>query len=566
MRKKIIYSFIITVFIIISSVVILFPSLFSSELYCRKIRKPAIYSVQLKKIILQKQQFIIDRKSGELLARPNLEKDEVLKHDYTDEELVTSIKKGDFQVKTEGEIIKEILNGHKDKAGIVFTGGGDSAGIASFLSSLSKNISDKKYLLGVKNAGAGLSVSPEEFSSHLVIIDDLLAEEISNQSSTPLGSSRVNPLKESKENTMSNIKGFDFVIASGGDDHLSLLEEISKEFPDMVVAGTFKSIDGDGSIGGVPAQMLGFHTAVKKLREEINSIAQSTYTHRRWSVVEVFGRNSGRLAFHAAKRGTEDLLNYFKQEPSQVKREEKRKSSAFKDTIMILVPEKPTSFRSIANKAKEIKKREGSVTLVVSEGFIPPELRKEVNRLAKDEKLKKKWLSNNLSPLEIPHLIKVDEKGSPKSDLKNMLKDNLELAVKFAKNVWETKVDQYGNVKNLSGIRRFITQALKSLVNARNVREALGGYELRGATPDEYDLKMGMQIGKVTSELISEEIAGGKAVIYFSNEEPMNPFILGPAVIGLVGVSDKNNLNNQDLYPEETLRENGVFWKKNTDN
>ena len=84
-------------------------------------------------------------------------------------------------------------------------------------------------------------------------------------------------------------------------------------------------------------------------------------------------------------------------------------------------------------------------------------------------------------------------------------------------------------------------------------------YEARGATPSEYDRVMGQKVGKKMAELVEKGIKGGKAVVYFEGMDAMSE---DPAIVDLVGVSDKNNLNNNEIYPDEILQKNGVFWKK----
>jgi hypothetical protein len=71
------------------------------------------------------------------------------------------------------------------------------------------------------------------------LVDPLLAEDFSGQSSTPYGSSREDPLKKNKEITQKNLSGFKFFYGTGGNDHLGLLERFSKLLPELVVVGTF---------------------------------------------------------------------------------------------------------------------------------------------------------------------------------------------------------------------------------------------------------------------------------------------------------------------------------------
>lgn len=447
----------------------------------------------------------------------------------------------------------------EQNCGIGLTGGGDCAGIADFLSALALGLKPSLKMFGIKNAGAGLSVSPDEFGDQLILIDKSLAKKFKGQSSTPLGSSRVNALKEFPENVFANIKPYGFLYGTGGDDHLGMLAAISAKFPKKVIVGTFKSVDGDGCIGGKPAQMLGFRTAMERYRQDFWAIVQNGHTHGQVHVVEFFGRKSGKLTFESARKYPKDFAGL----PS----EEKRKIKSFRESVMILVPEKPVSLKKIVSEAVRIKNAQGSVVIAVAEGFLPPELASEMKRLAADGALKKQWLARELNPLKISSLVR-------DGDLALALKDP-GLAAHFAETVWNSKLDAFGNVVSLSGIRHFIISALRELGGMKKVNELIRNYEARGATPCKYDSVMGEKIGKVAAGLINKgvfggkavvgeeggsggrAVLGGKAVVYF---EGMNPLKVAPAVVPLVNVTNKNTLNNTDLYGNEMLRKNGVFF------
>jgi len=379
----------------------------------------------------------------------------------------------------------------ESEAGVGLTGGGDCAGIADFLSSLALNLDSKLTMLGIKNAGAGLSVSPEKFKDQLIVVDKLLAEDFIGQSSTPFGSARVNAIKDFPENTINNLKPYNFVYGTGGDDHLGMLAEIAKKFPEKVVVGTFKSIDGDGCINGKPAQMLGFKTAMERFRQDFWAIVQNAYTHNQVHVVEFFGRKSGKLAFESARKFPLDF--------EDLPKEEKRKIEEFRDCVMILVPEKPTSLKKIVEKALEIKRSHGCCVIAVAEGFTPTDLPSEKNQC----------------------------------------------------------MDSFGNVATLSGVRHQIIRALKEQGKLSKVNELLCNYEARGATPSKWDSVMGKKIGKKAAELINKGTTGGKAIIYF---EKMNPLKEDPVVVHLTDISNKNTLNNCTLYNDKILKENGVFY------
>ncbi len=416
----------------------------------------------------------------------------ITKEGITTEDIEKGLENKTFTKKSRTEIFESL---DKNACGIGLTGGGDCAGIADLLSSLGLNLDPKFTMLGIKNAGAGLVTDPEKFEDQLIIIDQLLAKDFSGQSSTPLKSARINAIKDNPENTKANISPYNFVYGTGGDDHLGLLAAIAEAFSEKTVVGTFKSIDGDGCIEGKPAQMLGFRTAMKRYQEDFWAIVQNAYTHDQTHVVEFFGRKSGKLPFEATRKFP---INF-----TDLPKEEKRKIEEFRDGILILVPEKPTSLKKIAEEVKKTKEREGFCVVAVAEGFIPTDL----------------------------------EETAQKSE--------------------NQSIDSFGNIANLSGIRHVIISAIQKFAGINKVNELLENYTARGATPTKYDTIMGEKIGKQMAKLINEGITGGHAVVYFEGADAEKE---EPTIVPLIDVSNKNTLNNSDLYNDEMLRENGVFW------
>lgn len=420
----------------------------------------------------------------------------ITKEDITEKDIEHGLAEKTYTKKSRQEILKSL---DKSACGIGLTGGGDCAGIADLLSSLALNLDPKLTMLGIKNAGAGLIVDPEKFEDQLIIIDQLLAKDFKGQSSTPLGSARVNALKDAPQNTKANIAPYKFVYGTGGDDHLGLLARIAETFPEKSVVGTFKSIDGDGCIDGKPAQMLGFNTATLRYQQDFWAIVQNAYTHNQTHVVEFFGRKSGKLPFEATRK----FPNNFDSLP----REEKRKIEEFRDGIMILVPEKPTSLKKIAEEVKKIQDREGYCVVAVAEGFTATDPEETAQT------------SENLDT--------------------------------------QQKKDAFGNIANLSGIRHTIISAIQKFAGIKKVNELLENYTARGATPTKYDQIMGEKIGKQMAKLINENTAGGHAVVYFEGADAEKE---EPVTVPLINISNENTLKNKTLYSDEMLRKNGVFW------
>lgn len=439
----------------------------------------------------------------------------------------SGLNEGMFRFLTKGELLAELP---RDSCGAIFTAGGDCGGIADCLAELARKLDPSMAMVGVRNAGEGLVKDPLDFDDALVPVDPLLADDWRGQSSTPLGSTRLDPLKASEANVLDNLKGRPFIAGTGGNGGLSLFAALAKKLPDSSVVVTPKSVDGDICVNGKPVMALGFNSAVAHYRDSLYSTVQSAAAHGQVDVVEVFGRNSGRLVFESARS---DVANSGDWELS-------RKVEEFGDTVMILVPEKPVSLKAVAEEVKRRKKDCGSCVVMVAEGFLPPEMEMEVERLSKDE------------PMEISSMLNLLQD----QNLKQILSDQV-LAHQFANLVWNRKYDEHGTNVQLSGVRHFIIGAIKSLAGIGKVNEVIKNYDGRGATPTEFDQNMGRMVGRGMAEVVNSRTKGVKVVVYF---EGMNPFNQKPVVVDLNTVSADNNLSNSNLYPEDTLRRGGVFW------
>lgn len=251
----------------------------------------------------------------------------------------------------------------RSKACLGITGGGDSAGISDCLASFSQNLRRDKVMLGVQNASDGLALFPHLFPNNLILVDALVRADMFGRGSTPFSSSRLNPFDHDSKHVLDNVSGFGAIYGTGGNGGLAMLERIAKSLPDKCVVGTFKSIDGDGLIDGRPAQMLGFNTAVRANRHVVFDIAQSAFAHRTVDVVEVFGRNFGRLAFESARNDTLAVADEG--------RDLQRKIEELGLIMLILIPEKPASMKDIAEEVVTRQDSFGSCVIVVAEGFMP---------------------------------------------------------------------------------------------------------------------------------------------------------------------------------------------------
>lgn len=445
---------------------------------------------------------IVDKETGEHLCRLSISGRRILTRDrLTYADILKGIEEGRFIAVSHQELVNRALQ-HRENCVLVFTGGGDSAGINAVISYATqglKSLRPEMTVLGLRNAGASLLVSPEEFPKHLVLIDELYAKDIPQQGSTFLGSSRINPFKkpEDMERTLENIKGFGAWLSTGGDDNLRVAQTLAEKNPDMVVVATAKTIDGDVMVNGQGVQSLGFDSAVRMYRDEIYSIAQSAKTHGERGqpvvmVVETFGRDSGRLAFESARPDRTDGLS-----AEEIKRQED-----LRGTILIVVPEQKhadgtqATIDEIVARAQHIIARENAVVIVVAEGYRP-------------------------------------------GDMPDIVKSS-------------AKTDPYGHIQ-LAGIGAALVPVLEEKLPGTKVRNALLNYEGRGTLPSPYDVTMGFKIGWKMAELIAQGVTGGRFVGYTNEMDARREL---PLVLELIGISNKNDLS---LYPREVLERNGVL-------
>ena len=134
-----------------------------------------------------------------------------------------------------------------------------------------------------------------------------------------------------------DILGIEALIAIGGEGTLAIAEQFHKRgFP---VIGVPKTIDNDLAATELT---FGFMTAIDVATEALDRLHTTAASHDRVMILEVMGRHTGWIALHAGLAGSADI---------------------------ILIPEIPFSFESVAKKVLE-RERSGSrfTNIVVAEG------------------------------------------------------------------------------------------------------------------------------------------------------------------------------------------------------
>lgn len=132
----------------------------------------------------------------------------------------------------------------------------------------------------------------------------------------------------------------DALLVLGGDGTLHIAHELFQKGAPVI--GVPKTIDND--IGGTEVTF-GFDTAVNTATEAIDKLHSTAEAHHRVMVLELMGRDAGFIALHAGVAGGADV---------------------------ILIPEIPFKFESIAAKVRERVQRGSHFSIIaVSEGARP---------------------------------------------------------------------------------------------------------------------------------------------------------------------------------------------------
>ena len=193
----------------------------------------------------------------------------------------------------------------------IMTGGGDCAGINSFIAGAVRHGISKHGLefVGVKKAFSGMV--GEDVQANLVPLTKDRVDGLEAQPSTVLGSSRFNPFSKTNvekgvpDQIVANLESLsiDAVLVTGGNDTINTASGLSKRGIPVVAAP--KSIDNDVSGTDI---MLGFATACQFGATAFRSTAESASTHGRISVVEIMGRDAGWLTLEIGAAGGADII------------------------------------------------------------------------------------------------------------------------------------------------------------------------------------------------------------------------------------------------------------------
>lgn len=234
----------------------------------------------------------------------------------------------------------------------ILTGGGDAPGLNAVIRAAVKTAIHEYgcEVLGIRDGYDGFI--DEQGIIPLTLSD---VRGILPRGGTILGAAnRGNPyarkvIRDGKEVTIDVsdeiIKGIerlkmDALLVLGGDGTLHIAHELFQKGAPVI--GVPKTIDND--IGGTEVTF-GFDTAVNTATEAIDKLHSTAEAHHRVMVLELMGRDAGFIALHAGVAGGADV---------------------------ILIPEIPFKFESIAAKVRERAERGSHFSIIaVSEGAKP---------------------------------------------------------------------------------------------------------------------------------------------------------------------------------------------------
>ena len=189
------------------------------------------------------------------------------------------------------------MNSYTEKRIGVLTSGGDAPGMnAAIRAVVRAGIYYGYEVFGIENGYSGLlagNISPMTLRS---------VSEIINRGGTILKTSRCPEFETEagikKGAEMARLFKLDAVIVIGGDGSFRGARDLSKEgIPVIGIPGT---IDNDVSCTDYT---IGYDTALNTVKDAIDKIKDTAYSHERCSIIEVMGRDAGYIALNCAIAG-----------------------------------------------------------------------------------------------------------------------------------------------------------------------------------------------------------------------------------------------------------------------
>src|SRR4051794_37962749 len=229
----------------------------------------------------------------------------------------------------------------------ILTGGGDAPGLNAVIRAVVRTAIGefKMKCVGIEDSFEGILSEPHTMKLTTKTVSGILP-----RGGTILGTRNKGsfvkmvdgkvvfpelPIDEALANL--DILGIEALIVLGGEGTLAIAEQFhNRGFP---VIGVPKTIDNDLAATELT---FGFMTAIDIATEALDRLHTTAASHDRVMILEVMGRNTGWIALHSGLAGSADI---------------------------ILIPEIPFSFESIARKVQERESNGSRFTnIVVAEG------------------------------------------------------------------------------------------------------------------------------------------------------------------------------------------------------
>ena len=197
----------------------------------------------------------------------------------------------------------------------VLTSGGDCAGLNAVIRGVVRRavLGYGWRVLGLRQGTQGLLRRPVDFA----VLDLRSANpDMARMAGTILGTTnRGDPfaypmpdgsLKDRSEEVIEGVRllGLDALIGIGGDGSLTILRHLAQQ-GNIPFIGIPKTIDNDV---GATESSIGYNTAVMVATEAIDRLQPTAASHDRVMILEVMGRDSGRLALAAGIAGGADVI------------------------------------------------------------------------------------------------------------------------------------------------------------------------------------------------------------------------------------------------------------------
>ncbi|MBN1688399.1 MAG: 6-phosphofructokinase, partial [Candidatus Omnitrophica bacterium] len=282
-------------------------------------------------------------------------------------------------------VTEEFLRENKSKMAAIFISGGEDAGINDYFAFQAHQIRTRGLIpVAVMNGIQGFV--GENLHERLAVIDKKDEDNLIGRGGALAGTSRINLNKEIKNKNFGyvtgairNMAGFAEYYPIGGGDHatfwttfkkliettpeLESVREISKYYLFGRMNVIYKTVDGD-----VFGQPLGFMTAVEQVQRVVYGAAASGAAMDQITLIPAMGADVGRLVVEGASRNPRNL-KFLNESQKLADRQLAKDILTYGPSVMILIPEIPVPLKTIVERARQIKKENGHVVIVMGEAF-----------------------------------------------------------------------------------------------------------------------------------------------------------------------------------------------------